>query len=61
LLSKRALWASARFAGSLESVADLGEHIADFRADKLEGDNDENRNQAGDERVLDRRYARFVT
>jgi hypothetical protein len=44
----------------LERAGDLVEHGADLRADSLDGDDDEHRNQAGDQRILDRRHAGFI-
>ena len=44
----------------LERAGDLVEHGADLRADSLDGDDDEHRNQARDQRILDRRHAGFI-
>jgi hypothetical protein len=44
----------------LERGANLAEHAADTRADRLDGDDDEHRNQARDQRIFDRRHAGFI-
>src|SRR6185437_5292848 len=45
---------------SLERFAHLGEHRADLTADKLDCNDDDERDQARDERVFDRGHAGFV-
>jgi hypothetical protein len=45
---------------SLERVTHLGEHGADIRADKLDANDDEERDQARDECIFDRRHAGFI-
>ena len=50
----------ARAARLLQRVAHLGEYRADLRADILDGHNDEDRDQARDQRILDRRHAKFI-
>src|ERR1700733_7738080 len=44
----------------LKGGADLVEHRADLRADKLDGDDNEDCNQAGDQRIFDRRHTGFI-
>ena len=38
----------------------MGEHSADARADRLDSDDDEHRNQARDQRIFDRRHTGFI-
>jgi hypothetical protein len=51
---------SARDLGSLERGGDLGKDGGDVRADKLDGDDNEHCNQAGDQRIFDRRHTGFI-
>src|SRR5271165_1244374 len=44
----------------LKSVADFGEHGADLSADRLDGGDNEDRDQRCDQRILDRGSPRFV-
>ena len=49
----------ARFP-SLQLAADLVEHGADLRADELDGDDNEHRNEARNQRIFNRRHAGFI-
>jgi hypothetical protein len=50
----------ARDRRSLQRAADLGEHRAHLRADGLDRDNDDKRNEARDQRIFDCCHAILV-